>query len=90
MQGFRIPFLLIDGIVLYGLFILDHKSKSKKIKVHSENEITKETHKKEMMAFKKATRQKHRQAFQTQIHNQGKAYASTAPRSHILQPDKMK
>lgn len=70
--------------------MLDHQSKSKKIKVHSEKEIIKETHKMEKIASKKATRQQHQQAFKTQIHNQGKAYASTTPRTHILQPDKMK
>jgi hypothetical protein len=81
---------LIDAFVLYGLHLLDRRLKSKKLKVRSEKDVVKEIQKKEMLASKLATRQQHQQAFKKQIHNQGKAFPSTVPKAHILQPDKMK
>ena len=90
VQDLRIPLILIDGLVLYGLNFLDRRSKSKKLKAHSEKDVVKEIQKKELLASKMATRQQHQQAFKKQIHNQGKAFPSTVPKAHILQPDKMK
>jgi hypothetical protein len=81
---------LIDGVVLYGLHLLDRRSKSKKLKNLTEKDIVKETQKRELLASKEATRQQHQQAFKKQIHNQGKAFPSTVPKAHIQQPDKMK
>jgi hypothetical protein len=81
---------LIDAFVLYGLLLLDRRLKSKKLKVRSEKDVVKEIQKKEILALKLATRQQHQQAFKKQIHNQGKAFPSTVPKAHILQPDKMK
>ena len=89
-QDLRIPFILIDGFILYGLNFLDRRSKSKKLKAHTEIGVLKEIQKKELIASKMATRQQHQQAFKKQIHNQGKAFPSTVPKAHILQPDKMK
>jgi hypothetical protein len=82
--------MLIDGLVLYGLNFLDRRSKSKKLKAHTEKDVVKEIQKKELLASKMATRQQHQQAFKKQIHNQGKAFPSTVPKAHIHQPDKMK
>lgn len=81
---------MIDAFVLYGLLLLDRRLKSKKLKVRSEKDVVKEIQKKEILALKLATRQQHQQAFKKQIHNQGKAFPSTVPKAHILQPDKMK
>ena len=89
-QDLRIPLIVIDAIVIYGLNFLDRRSKSKKIKAHSEKETVKEIQKKEFLASKMATRQQHQAAFKKQIHNKGKAFPSTFPKAHIQQPDKTK
>lgn len=89
-QDLRVPLILIDGIIIYGLHFIDRRTKSRKLKAHTEKDIVKEIQKKEIIASKMATRQQHQQAFKKQIHNQGKAYPSTVPKAHIQQPDKMK
>jgi hypothetical protein len=82
--------LVIDALVLYGLHLLDRRIKLEKSKLATEKDMNKEILKKESNASKAAVRQQQHQILNKQIHNQGKAYPSTVPKFHILQPDKMK
>jgi hypothetical protein len=80
----------MDGLAIYSIYLLDQRSKSGKQHLSSDDEIKHETHKKEVNATKLATREQQHKKFKRQIQNHGKAYPNTAPKYHIVQPDKMK
>jgi spore coat polysaccharide biosynthesis predicted glycosyltransferase SpsG len=81
--------MLIDSLVVYGLHIWEKRLKEAKAKLLAEENENKEMHKKASHDIKVATRQEQKN-MSKRVQHQGKAYPSTVPKGHIMQPDKMK
>jgi hypothetical protein len=89
LQEARIPLMLIDSLVVYGLTVWDRRLKEAKAKLAEKEGLVKEEEKKAVRDTKVAVRQQRKDG-EKKAKNQGNAFPSRAPKHHIMQPDKGK
>jgi hypothetical protein len=88
LQEARVPLMLIDGLVVWGLTVLEKNLKNEKAAAQEVERIKNETVKQTSRAINASTIQK-KKTEQRKQHVDKKA-SHMAPRSPIMQPDKNK
>lgn len=86
-QNARIPFMLVDGLLIYGLHVWESSLKKEKDMLAGKEALHHEEEKKAARALKAATRQE-RKAQEKKIHIINKSSGQQKPFIH--QPDKSK
>lgn len=86
-QDARIPFMVLDGLVVLGLNLWDNHLKAQKEKATHEEDVEHETDKKASRATKSISRQQ-RKAEDLKLKHAAKGPISFAPKQNINQPKK--
>jgi hypothetical protein len=89
LQDARVPFMLLDALVVYGLTTWEKRIKEEKEKAAAEDGMEHEEEKKKTMAEKAQTRQTRKEQ-QKKTNNMKNGGASFVPKQNINQPDKSK
>ncbi|GKY98432.1 hypothetical protein MPSEU_000800700 [Mayamaea pseudoterrestris] len=86
----RVPFMLLDGLVVLGLNLWDNHLKAKKLKAAQTDDVDHEIDKKASRANKSISRQQRKAEDTKHKHNMKGKPVSFAPKQHINQPKKSK
>lgn len=81
--------MLIDSLVVYGLHVWERRLKEEKARLAEKEGVAKEVDKKATRATNVAVRHQ-RKDEEKRAKNHGNAFPSSAPKHHIMQPDKSK
>jgi hypothetical protein len=88
LQYMRIPFMIMDGLVIYGLQQTENRMKTEKAVAEKQDDVKHEETKKNTRAQKSAMRKQQKQTEKKVLQTSGKA--NFGPTANIHQPDKSK